>query len=84
MCRGGVAVHPKKDWWVECAQPRWDAATEASKPDNSPATCHSVQCRQQMKYCHAARAQYQIQPGKSFGTMPNGERESYLAARCYR
>jgi hypothetical protein len=36
------------------------------------------------QWCIEKRDQYGIQPGKSFGTLPENMHNEYLAARCYR
>jgi hypothetical protein len=36
------------------------------------------------QWCIEKRNQYSIQPGKSFGTLPENMQDEYLAARCYR
>jgi hypothetical protein len=39
---------------------------------------------QDRQWCFAAREKYGIIPGKSFGTLPFSEHNTYLKARCYR
>lgn len=36
------------------------------------------------EWCFAAREKYGIVPGKSFGSLPFNEHNTYLRARCYR
>lgn len=35
-------------------------------------------------YCRSTRLAYNVEPGKSFGTLPVSMHKKYLAARCYR
>jgi hypothetical protein len=35
-------------------------------------------------YCQATRKTYNVEPGRSFGTLPVSMHKRYLAARCYR
>lgn len=35
-------------------------------------------------WCVQKKEQYNIEPGKSFGTLPLGQHKMYLDAKCYR
>lgn len=44
----------------------------------------SISDEEQKQWCFDMKKQYNIIPGKSFGTLPFNQQDGYLKARCYR
>ena len=52
--------------------------------DSNPLVVTSLSDEEQKQWCFEMKKQYNILPGKSFGTLPFHEQDAYLKARCYR